>query len=154
MNRMPPRLLVATALLGSFALFQGCGKGEAKPLTSQDFVGSWLEVRDDTAMQQNQRVVKVERLSDKLRKLTLNADGTFKIELAEPDGSVADAGKALSGTWKLDEQVFTCEDVKNSLGSKFAGWTLFTVGTLSTEGGATRCTISHTNGDLVMYRKL
>src|SRR5262245_9669719 len=96
------RSLAGAALVTCFLAMNGCGKGTPRGLATTDLIGTWLEIPETAETPRNNRVVKVARLSPKMRKLTFNADGTYKIELAEPDGTVVDAGKSVTGTWKIE----------------------------------------------------
>lgn len=106
---------VGLVLFVAGAAIAGCNGGEAKSDGSIDVtatLGTWMEVRDETVV--NPRFVPQAPLTQSLRKLTLNEDGSFTFELVDRSGDPTDEGK-VSGTWAAVGGSIVFESTENTL---------------------------------------
>ncbi len=101
------RLALAGLMLFGVSGLIGCSKSKSAP-DSGKLVGSWVEVNE----QASPRMKPPENTS--MRKLTINADKTFKLEVCNPDGTPI-AGQTASGNWKQDASGFSFEATTNTL---------------------------------------
>ncbi len=146
--------LGAAVLLATTTSLVGCGRAKPAPLKSDQFLGTWIELPD--ALPKSNRVATPKRASPKMRKITLNADGTFKMELADNNGNVSET-KNITGQWKLEESVLIFDEaqIKNGLGKSFDGWLpAATSATVEETNGETRISLTHKDGGYVVYKKL
>lgn len=89
----------------------GCSKKAPAKLDPKKVEGTWVELVD-TNQASSRRMAPVAP-RPYTRKLTINADKTFKMELCDKSGNPI-AGKAISGTWEYgaDQMNFTVTENK------------------------------------------
>lgn len=115
------RVVAATCVL-LVASLVGCDKsapGEA--FNEAGTIGTWIEVADVADPGRSIREVVPTKPKKELRRLTINADKTFKLVVATPDGK-ADESKSIEGTWRIDGRKMLFEKKNSTLDAKFATW--------------------------------
>lgn len=92
-------VLIALGLVAPLGL-TGCGKKQPTTVTKDALVGTWIEVRAPGGELSTGRGSEATRFAGKtpnLRKITINADGTFRMVLVTPDGKPVDQ-QVVEGT--------------------------------------------------------
>ncbi|MBU0639039.1 MAG: hypothetical protein KKB50_09260 [Planctomycetes bacterium] len=125
-------ILVIAGLLivAGLVTFAGCGKDNrvAETVDQKQLAGTWLEIPpepvDPKKPGQGRRTIQYDRPTPKLRQLTFNDDGTFKLVLCEPGGGAADEKSYAEGTWKYsaEEGWVTFAITKNTFAKKLQKW--------------------------------
>ncbi|MBL8878637.1 MAG: hypothetical protein JNG88_05905 [Phycisphaerales bacterium] len=136
----------------------GCNKSSGGPTyTDKDFIGTWIEEVPQQLDDNNPRKRKIERIDPNLRLITVNADGTWAMALADTSGNAIAGGKQMEGKWTYDNGTFSFEVTKNGLGDKFAQWKPAGVTGFSPaqagKGTAGVCTLVHENGEGATYNR-
>lgn len=111
----------ATALLLAVAAggLVGCGGGGGVAPSKIDVkacLGTWIEVRENTGGENNPRMRVIKPLTDDLRRLTINEDGTYTMELLTPDGKPIE-GAVIKGKWTNDERTMEFSATSNEFPS-------------------------------------
>ena len=149
-------LALGVAALVSFLSMAGCGGGgSGSGQSDSDIIGTWNEDRPvaDNAPRLRGRP-EITFISPNLRRISFNADHSFKLIVCTPDGSPVAEAKDITGTWELSAGSLNLEIKQNKLAKKYADWVPDTAAQLD-EGpdGTPRLSTYDATGQEVLYKR-
>jgi len=117
------RALAPAGLAAALGLaVMGCGGGGASAPDKSKLAGTWIEVTDPEDVGLNPRAVRPEKPPDRIRRVTIRPDGTYKLEVCTPDGKPLGDGKSIEGRWRADKRGFVFAAKSSTVEGPFKGW--------------------------------
>jgi len=117
-------------------------------------VGSWIEVVD-ADVGASPRVPMPETKPNKIRRISFEQSGRFKLEACKLDGTPLGADKTIEGAWRREKGYFAFE-ASGTVNPDLADWTPERTGgvrSVSTKSGPVRrLRISDEGGRSVLYK--
>lgn len=146
----------ALVLVVTGAALTGCGGGGShtpSTINVKATYGTWIEVREAKADPSNPRVRVSEPLTNDLRKLTIQEDGTYTMVLVTKSGNPIE-GAVIKGKWTNDERMIEFSSDDNKFPSKLEALEpLNTSGVIDAPEGK-RLVVEDLDSSLVRFKRV
>ncbi len=126
----------------------GCGRrgGAQQAFDEKAYVGTWMEVREPPSP----RMAAPEVSNPNLRRLTISADRTFKLEICNAEGKPLSPAQTVEGTWTVEERALVFNPAKSTLKEQQKDWApKRTTGLIEREGKM--LTVLHADDEPAYY---
>lgn len=140
--------LAVVGLAAALLDLTGCGRrgGGGQAFDEKAYVGTWMEIREPPSP----RMVVPEVSNPNLRRLTISADRTFKLEICNPEGKPLSPAQIVEGTWTVEERAIVFTAAKNTLKDQQKGWVpKRTTGLIERDG--MKLTVQHGDDEPAFY---
>lgn len=132
-------------------LLAGCGKSKPVAPGVDAYAGTWLEAREAAT---GGRFAPPEPKTPNLRRMTINADKSFKMEMVTPGGAATNPPEAVSGTWDFQNGVLLFTVSENTLNARYKDYAPKASGGVATEAdGSLSLFISSEDEDTARFKK-
>ena len=112
------RVVIAVGMVAVLLVIAGCDSSpSAAAWNKSDVAGMWLEI----AARPNVRAAAPRLAPAHLRRLTLDAGGTFTLALVAIDGGAVDESKSAKGTWKVNGEYIEFAVTESTLDDALKG---------------------------------
>ncbi len=133
----------------------GCQRKPKVTINAQACAGTWIEVTDREDPGFPGRYVPPQETLDQIRRLTINPDQTFELQMCRPDGTPIE-GEVARGTWKAQGSKIVFTTTENNLDEAqrelVPFYTREPVDVSSLEGTVRRLRMVDQAGNLVVMR--
>lgn len=153
---MKTRAVFSSTLLAAILLLaSGCGGGGGGGGGSQagpeQFHGTWIEVRTAGG---TGRLAPAKPKSSNLRELTINSDGTYKLEVVTPEGRPLSKPETVTGRWQFRDRTLSFSVESDTLAERHKGWHPTEIANQTrTDDGSVVISVFHGDEEAATYKR-